>query len=107
MLVLKLCLQLLDALLYQLRLFLKVALLNGKSIHDNQQGDFVCHVGIHNGPTNPKAKKLLNEYMSMPQNLKKEAELVEKCIQKLETELEDEHGTIAEGIEVAKKWKLV
>jgi len=66
-----------------------VDLLNGKSIHDDTHGDFVCHVGIHNGPTNPKAKKLLNEYMSIPQNLKKEAELVEKCIKKLESELAD------------------
>jgi hypothetical protein len=64
-----------------------VEMLNGKSIHDENHGDFVCHVGIHNGPTNPRAKKLLNEYMSMPQNLKKEAELVERCIKKLEMEL--------------------
>jgi len=73
-----------------------VEMLNGKSIHDDQHGDFVCHVGIHNGPTNPKAKKLLNEYMSMPQNLKKEAELVEKCIKKLEAELMDEENLIYE-----------
>lgn len=73
-----------------------VELLNGKSIHDNQHGDFVCHVGIHNGPTNPKAKKLLNEYMSMPHNLKKEAELVEKCIKKLEGELADNDDMIYE-----------
>jgi hypothetical protein len=69
-----------------------VELLNGKSINDPTHGDFVCHVGIHNGPTNPKAKKLLNEYMSMPQNLKREADLVEHCIQKLEAELLDDYS---------------
>ncbi|CCX29655.1 Similar to Zinc finger protein C725.08; acc. no. O94326 [Pyronema omphalodes CBS 100304] len=73
-----------------------VELLNGKSIHDDQHGDFVCHVGIHNGPTNPKAKKLLNEYMSMPQNLRKEAELVEKCIKKLEMELAGDENSMSE-----------
>jgi hypothetical protein len=67
-----------------------VDLLNGKSIHDETHGDFVCHVGIHNGPTNPKARKLLNEYMSMPANLRKEAEMIERCIKKLEFELHDE-----------------
>ena len=78
-----------------------VELLNGKSIHDENHGDFVCHVGIHNGPTNPKAKKLLNEYMSMPQNLKKEAELVEKCIRKLESELRENSGDDYDG------WNLI
>lgn len=71
-----------------------VDLLNGKSIHDEVHGDFVCHVGIHNGPTNPKARKLLNEYMSIPANLRKEAELVEKCVRKLELELKDEDSMV-------------
>lgn len=64
-----------------------VELLNGKSIHDDTHGDFMCHVGIHNGPPNARTRKVLNEAMSMPDNLKKEAELVEKCIVKLEAEL--------------------
>jgi hypothetical protein len=79
-------------------------MLNGKSIHDESHGDFVCHVGIHNGPTNPKAKKLLNEYMSMPQNLKKEADLVERCIKKLEAELaaHDDEAYDYDGWELVK-----
>ncbi|KAG0131291.1 hypothetical protein HOY82DRAFT_503454 [Tuber indicum] len=64
-----------------------VELLNGKSIHDDVHGDFVCHVGIHNGPTSARTKKVLNEAMSLPENLKREAKLVEKCIEKLEAEL--------------------
>ena len=81
-----------------------VELLNGKSIHDENHGDFTCHVGIHNGPTNAKAKKLLNEYMSLPQNLRKEAELVGKCIKKLETELVDDSDLIYDydGWEIIK-----
>lgn len=64
-----------------------VELLNGKSIHDEVHGDFICHVGIHNGPTSARTKKILNEAMSLPENLKREAQLVERCIKKLEGEL--------------------
>ncbi|KAL7276376.1 hypothetical protein RUND412_000644 [Rhizina undulata] len=68
-----------------------VELLNGKSIHDEMHGAFMCHVGIHNGPTNAKIRKVLNEAMSMPENLKKEVQLIEKCILKLEAELRTEN----------------
>lgn len=70
-----------------------VELLNGKSIHDDNHGDFVCHVGIHNGPTNPRQKKVLNEYMSLPDNLKKEADLIARCIAKLESDLASDEST--------------
>lgn len=80
-----------------------VELLNGKSIHDDTHGDFMCHVGIHNGPPNARTRKVLNEAMSMPENLKKEAELVEKCIVKLEAELRCDEG----DMENYEGWEMI
>ncbi|TGZ80079.1 hypothetical protein EX30DRAFT_68890 [Ascodesmis nigricans] len=81
-----------------------VELLNGKSIHDETHGDFTCHVGIHNGPTNPKARKLLNEWMSMPANLRKEANFIERCARKLEAEIRvDDSMEDYEGWEAIKE----
>ncbi|KAH0608273.1 uncharacterized protein H6S33_002325 [Morchella sextelata] len=81
-----------------------VELLNGKSIHDDTHGDFMCHVGIHNGPPNARTRKVLNEAMSMPENIKKEAELVEKCIIKFESELRCDENDMSgyEGWEMIK-----
>ena len=63
-----------------------VELLNEKKIHSDTHGDFTCHVGIHTANKELK-KKVLNEGMSTPENLRKEVIYLERIIRKFETEM--------------------
>lgn len=63
-----------------------VELLNEKKIHSDTHGDFTCHVGIHTANKELK-KKVLNEGMSTPENLRKEVGFLEKIINKFEDEM--------------------
>ena len=64
-----------------------VELLNERKIHSDTHGDFICHVGIHTANKELK-KKVLNEGMSTPENLRKEVLYLERIIRKFEDEMD-------------------
>ncbi|KAK3329029.1 hypothetical protein B0H66DRAFT_596629 [Apodospora peruviana] len=57
--------------------------INGKTVKDEQRGDFTCHVGVHNPPTNPR-KKALWDLFSSPDRIEKDLELVRRLVNKFE-----------------------
>ncbi|KAI1344980.1 hypothetical protein F5Y15DRAFT_13337 [Xylariaceae sp. FL0016] len=56
---------------------------NGKTVKDEVRGDFVCHVGVHNPPTNPR-KKALWDLFSAPERIEKDLSLVQRLVNKFE-----------------------
>ncbi|RYP54309.1 hypothetical protein DL768_000883 [Monosporascus sp. mg162] len=56
---------------------------NGKTVKDEVRGDFVCHVGVHNPPSNPR-KKALWDLFSAPERIEKDLTLVRRLINKFE-----------------------
>jgi hypothetical protein len=56
---------------------------NGKTVKDEVRGDFVCHVGIHNPPSNPR-KKALWDLFSAPERIAKDLRLVRRLVNKFE-----------------------
>lgn len=56
---------------------------NGKTVKDEVRGDFVCHVGVHNPPSNPR-KKALWDLFSAPERVEKDLTLVRRLINKFE-----------------------
>lgn len=65
---------------------------NEKTIQDPVRGDFVCHVGVHVPPSNPK-KKALWDLFSAPERIDRDLELVKRIAVKLDSQL-----TSADGI---------
>ncbi|OJD17427.1 hypothetical protein AJ78_02501 [Emergomyces pasteurianus Ep9510] len=59
---------------------------NEKTIHDPIRGDFVCHVGVHVPPTNPR-KKALWDLFSAPERIERDLELAKRMASKLDSEL--------------------
>lgn len=59
---------------------------NEKTIHDPIRGDFVCHVGVHVPPTNPR-KKALWDLFSAPERIERDLELAKRMVSKLDSEL--------------------
>ncbi|KAK3497961.1 uncharacterized protein B0T23DRAFT_403028 [Neurospora hispaniola] len=57
--------------------------INGKTVKDEQRGDFTCHVGVHNPPMNPR-KKALWDLFSAPERIEKDLELVRRLVNKFE-----------------------
>ena len=57
--------------------------INGKTVKDEQRGDFTCHVGVHNPPTNPR-KKALWDLFSSPDRIEKDLDLVRRLVNKFE-----------------------
>lgn len=57
--------------------------INGKTVKDEQRGDFTCHVGVHNPPVNPR-KKALWDLFSAPERIEKDLELVRRLVNKFE-----------------------
>ncbi|KAK4220096.1 serrate RNA effector molecule [Rhypophila decipiens] len=57
--------------------------INGKTVKDEQRGDFTCHVGVHNPPMNPR-KKALWDLFSSPDRIEKDLELVRRLVNKFE-----------------------
>ncbi|KAK2812066.1 hypothetical protein FQN50_001777 [Emmonsiellopsis sp. PD_5] len=60
--------------------------INEKTIHDSIRGDFVCHVGVHVPPTNPR-KKALWDLFSAPERIERDLELARRVVLKLDSEL--------------------
>lgn len=58
---------------------------NGKTVKDEVRGDFVCHVGVHNPPVNPR-KKALWDLFSAPERIDKDLLLVQRLVNKFEEE---------------------
>ncbi|KAK8049024.1 Zinc finger protein [Apiospora phragmitis] len=56
---------------------------NGKTVKDEVRGDFVCHVGVHNPPSNPR-KKALWDLFSAPERIEKDLNLVKRLVNKFE-----------------------
>lgn len=56
---------------------------NGKTVKDEVRGDFVCHVGVHNPPNNPR-KKALWDLFSAPERVERDLLLVQRLVNKFE-----------------------
>lgn len=60
--------------------------LNGKTIHDEERGDFTCHVGVHEPPAAPR-KKALWDLFSAPERIERDLQLATRLVMKLDEEL--------------------
>lgn len=58
---------------------------NSKTVKDEVRGDFVCHVGVHNPPINPR-KKALWDLFSAPERIERDLELVRRLVNHFEEE---------------------
>lgn len=63
-----------------------VEAINDKTIHDPVHGDFICHVGVHAPPSNPR-KKALWDLFSAPERIDRDFELARRLVAKLDAEL--------------------
>ncbi|KAL1979095.1 hypothetical protein VTN96DRAFT_7021 [Rasamsonia emersonii] len=82
--------------------------INDKTIHDPVHGDFVCHVGVHVPPSQPR-KKALWDLFSAPERIERDLELARRLVSKLDSELgggADAYTKIEERVEDlrAKGW---
>ncbi|KAJ5698733.1 hypothetical protein N7462_000738 [Penicillium macrosclerotiorum] len=62
---------------------------NDKTIHDPIHGDFVCHVGVHVPPSQPR-KKALWDLFSAPERIERDLELARRLVIKFDTEMGEE-----------------
>ena len=60
--------------------------INDKTIHDPVHGDFVCHVGVHVPPSQPR-KKALWDLFSSPERVERDLELARRLTLKLDSEM--------------------
>lgn len=67
--------------------------INGKTVKDEVRGDFVCHVGVHNPPTNPR-KKALWDLFSSPERIEKDLSLVQRLVNKFEEDFGSDFNAI-------------
>jgi hypothetical protein len=71
-----------------------LAELNGKTIIDEERGNFTCHVGIHEPPQLPR-KKALWDLFSAPERIERDLQLAERLVAKMDAELGPEYNGIA------------
>ena len=76
---------------------------NGKTIVDSVRGDFVCHVGVHNAPAQPR-KKALWDLFSAPERIERDYQLARRLVTKLETELSKDTGDTERGLALVDSW---
>lgn len=62
---------------------------NGKSIVDEEKGNFQCHVGVHS-PSSSTRKKALWDLFSAPERVERDMQLAMRLVSKLEQELGDD-----------------
>lgn len=67
--------------------------INGKTVKDEVRGDFVCHVGVHNPPINPR-KKALWDLFSAPERVEKDLALVKRLVNKFEEDFGSDFNAI-------------
>ncbi|KAJ5555788.1 hypothetical protein N7535_008220 [Penicillium sp. DV-2018c] len=75
--------------------------INDKTIHDAVHGDFVCHVGIHVPPAQPR-KKALWDLFSAPERIERDLDLIKRLVSKLDSEMDpsvDGFGKIEEYVD--------
>ncbi|GJN73126.1 hypothetical protein PLIIFM63780_007192 [Purpureocillium lilacinum] len=66
---------------------------NGKTVKDEVRGDFVCHVGVHNPPSNPR-KKALWDLFSAPERIEKDLLLVQRLVNKFEEDFGSDFSAV-------------
>ncbi|KAI0200130.1 hypothetical protein F4808DRAFT_429782 [Astrocystis sublimbata] len=66
---------------------------NGKTVKDEVRGDFVCHVGVHNPPTNPR-KKALWDLFSAPERIQKDLGLAQKLVNRFEDDFGSDFNAV-------------
>ncbi|KAF1975644.1 hypothetical protein BU23DRAFT_65482 [Bimuria novae-zelandiae CBS 107.79] len=67
--------------------------LNGKTVIDDQRGNFTCHVGVHEPPAAPR-KKALWDLFSAPERIERDLELAERLVNKLDGEMKEGHEEV-------------
>ncbi|KAL9082838.1 MAG: hypothetical protein Q9165_008766 [Trypethelium subeluteriae] len=67
--------------------------INGKTIHDEEHGDFTCHVGVHKPPEVPR-KKALWDLFSAPERIDRDLQLAVRLVHKLDAELGSEYNGV-------------
>lgn len=65
--------------------------INDKTIHDPVHGDFVCHVGVHVPPSQPR-KKALWDLFSAPERIGRDLELARRLASTLDAEMWNAEG---------------
>ena len=70
-----------------------LAEINGKTIHDEEHGDFTCHVGVHKPPESPR-KKALWDLFSAPERVERDLQLAVRLVHKLDAELGPDHNGV-------------
>ena len=60
---------------------------NSKTVKDEVRGDFTCHVGVHNPPTNLR-KKALWDLFSAPERIDRDLHLVQRLVAKFEGDVD-------------------
>ncbi|KAI9694342.1 MAG: hypothetical protein M1820_008990 [Bogoriella megaspora] len=63
-----------------------LAEINGKTIHDEEHGDFTCHVGVHKPPEAPR-KKALWDLFSAPERIERDLQLATRLVQSLDADI--------------------
>lgn len=66
---------------------------NGKTVKDEVRGDFVCHVGVHNPPKEPR-KKALWDLFSAPERIEKDLGLASRLVNKLEEDFGSDFNAV-------------
>lgn len=66
---------------------------NGKTVKDEVRGDFVCHVGVHNPPKEPR-KKALWDLFSSPERIEKDLGLASRLVNKLEEDFGSDFNAV-------------
>jgi len=67
--------------------------INGKTVKDEVRGDFVCHVGIHNPPKEPR-KKALWDLFSAPERIERDLNLVQRLVNRFEADFNSDFNAI-------------
>lgn len=67
--------------------------INSKTVKDEVRGDFVCHVGVHNPPANPR-KKALWDLFSSPDRIEKDLSLVHQLVNRFEAEFGSDFNAV-------------
>lgn len=68
--------------------------INGKTIHDEPRGDFICHVGVH-VPTKEPRKKALWDLFSAPERIDRDLELAKRLVSKFDQDFGSEVDGVA------------
>lgn len=75
--------------------------LNGKTVIDEERGNFTCHVGVHEPPNAPR-KKALWDLFSAPERIERDLQLAERLVSKLDNDMRQDHEELGDVDGVAK-----